>query len=246
MAYSQLGELIDRPLYGIQAEPRDFAHRPLDIPALGREYASELRQHRSKGPYSIGGWSSGAMIAFEMAARIEAAGERVKQVFILDGPTPNIHCEVRDENLLLWFLQDLALGFPTEQFDLQAFAGMKADEQLRNAAALLDSSGKFGLNAEALTASFQIFRNVVIAGASYRPKSIASDVTVVRVEEDIVDEFSTHPSRKESDWGWSRFTGGKVWRIRVPGTHHTFLKRPLVETWCGLLNEAKPVFAGRA
>jgi pyochelin synthetase len=247
MAYSQLGELIDRPLYGIQAEPRvGDANRQLDIIDMAKEYASELRQRQSKGPYSLGGWSSGAMIAFEMAAQLEVDGESVKQVFILDGPTPVTHVEVREENLLRWFLQDLALGLPIEHLDGATFTGLKPEEQLRAAAALLDSQGKFGLDVESLMASFQVFREVVIAGNRYNPTSISSDITVVRVEQDVVDEFSTHPSRDESDWGWSRFTKGKPRCIRVPGTHHTFLKQPLVETWCGLFDESKPVLMGRA
>jgi len=239
MGYSQLGELINRPLYGIQAESRsDDADRHLDIIELAKEYVAELQQHQPNGPYSLGGWSSGALIAVEMAAQIEAAGKNVKHVFILDGPTP-VTWEVQDESLLLWFLQDLALGLPIERIDPQILANLRPQEQLRQAAALLDHQGQFGLDVESLMASFQIFRDMVKAGTRYRPTRISADVTVVRVETDIVDEFSTHPNRHDSDWGWSQFTHGKLRSVRVPGTHHTFLKRPLVENWCGLVDESK-------
>lgn len=246
MAYSQLGELINRPLYGIQAEPRLHGANRQDIISTAQEYVSELRDHQPDGPYWLGGWSSGAMIAFEMAAQLEAAGESVKQVYILDGPIPVPGCDVPDHKMLLWFLQDLALDLPLERLDFQVFAGLKPEEQLRKAAALLDSQGRYGLDAESLMVSFQVFRDVIAAGSRYWPKIISSDVTVVRVQEDVVDEFATHPSREESDWGWGQFTKGWLCCVRVAGTHHTFLKHPFVGNWCGLLDCARPATVGSA
>jgi thioesterase domain-containing protein len=246
MAYSRLGRLIDRPLYGIQAEPgADRASRRRDIVELARHYVSELREVQAQGPYSLGGWSSGAMIAFEMAAQLEAAGERAQQVFILDGPAPVDHGELSDERLLLWFLEDLAIGLPIERLQGQEIDGLPLAEQLRKAAALLEASAAFDLDLEHLLSNYQIFRDLIVAGCRYRPSTIKADLTVVRVEEDVVDEFSTHPSRNESDWGWRRFTRGQVRCVRVPGTHHSFLSEPLVESWCSLLSEVEPVAVGR-
>jgi thioesterase domain-containing protein len=74
---------------------------------------------------------------------------------------------------------------------------------------------------------------------------ISADLTVVRVDDDVVDEFSTHPHRDQSDWGWHGRTRGKVRCVRVPGTHHSFLREPLVERWCSLLSEVEPAAVGR-
>jgi len=241
MAYSRLGRLIDRPLYGIQAPANgDDAGRRQDIVELARCYVADLRAVQPNGPYSLGGWSSGAMIAFEMAAQLEAAGERVKQVFILDGPAPVRHGELSDERLLLWFLEDLALGLPVERLRGATFAGQTLEEQLRSSAALLDGGRLAELDLEQLASNFQIFRDLIAAGSRYEPQAIAADLTVVRVEEDIVDEFSTHPHRNASDWGWRGLTRGRVRCARVPGTHHSFLGEPLVDGWCSLLSEAEP------
>jgi amino acid adenylation domain-containing protein len=241
MTYARLGRLIDRPLYGIQASPNgDDASHHRDIVALARSYVAELRDLRQKGPYSLGGWSSGAMIAVEMAAQLEAAGELVQQVFILDGPSPVDHGELSDERLLLWFLEDLAIGFPVERLKDERFTGQTLEEQLRKATALLPAGGGVGLDLAQLSSTFQIFRDLIVAGNHYQPKTISADLTVVRVEEDIVDEFSTHPHRNESDWGWRGFTRGRVRCVRVPGTHHSFLREPLVDLWCSLLSDAVP------
>jgi len=239
MTYFRLGRLIERPLYGIQAStsPGDASRR--DIGGLARGYVAELRSVQASGPYSIGGWSSGGMIAFEMAAQLEAAGEEVRRVFLLDGPAPFEHHDLSDERLLSWFLEDLALGLPVERLHGRELTGLTLREQLRLAADVLDVRNAAGLDLEQLAESFEIFRDLVAAGSRYNPRTIAADLTVVRVEEDVVDEFAAHPHRQESDWGWSGFTRGEVRCVRVPGTHHTFLVEPLVESWCSLLSETE-------
>jgi amino acid adenylation domain-containing protein len=246
MAYSRLGRLIDRPLYGIQASTSAAdASRRRDIVELARGYVAELREVQENGPYSLGGWSSGAMVAFEMAAQLEAAGEEVKQVFILDGPSPVHHGDLSDERLLLWFLDDLALGLPVERLSDTKFTGQTLAEQLRTAAALLQAGEAADLGLEQLLSNFEIFRDLVFAGSRYVPGTISADLTVVRVEEDIVAEFSTHPHRHERDWGWGGLTRGQVRCARVPGTHHSFLSEPLVESWCSLLGELEHAAVGR-
>ena len=246
MTYSRLGRLLDRPLYGIQAPAgAGEASRRRDVAELAKSYVAELREVQPGGPYSLGGWSSGAMTAFEMAAQLEAAGERVRQVYILDGPSPVRHGDLSDERLLLWFLDDLALGLPLERLHGETFAGRTLPEQLRRAGELLGTGAAAEVELEQLAPSFEIFRDLIVAGSRYRPGTICADLTVVRVERDVVDEFSTHPHRHESDWGWRGLTRGQVRCVRVPGTHHSFLGEPLVDGWCSLLLEAEPAVVGR-
>jgi amino acid adenylation domain-containing protein len=243
LTYSRLGRLLDRPLYGIQASTSlDDSTRRRDIVELAAHYLADVRALQPEGPYTIGGWSSGAMIAFEMAAQAEAAGQKVAQLYILDGPAPVAHDHLGDEQLLLWFLEDLALGIPIERLHGERFAGLSLAEQLRKAEALLPD---LGLHLEPLVSNFEVFRDTIIAGTLYRPGVIAADTTVVRVEHDVVDEFARHPDRHQSDWGWRRFITGQVRCVSVPGTHHSFLREPLIDEWCVLLGELEPATAGR-
>jgi pyochelin synthetase len=242
MAYTYLARRIGRPLYGIQASTCAEEASRRDVGALARTYVEELREVRGHGPYTLGGWSSGAMIAFEMAAQLEGAGETVRQVFILDGPAPVEHADLSDERLLLWFLDDLALGLPLDRLSQERVAGLSLEEQLRRAAALLEVD-RAQLELELLVPTFRVFRDLIVAGSRYRPAPISADLTVVRVEDDIVDEFSTHPHRDRSDWGWGGLTRGQVRCVRVLGTHHSFLREPLVESWCSLLSEVDPAAA---
>ena len=79
----------DRPFYGMQArglygdaEP----HRTL--PEAARDYIAELRQVQPQGPYLLGGFSGGGLTAWEMARQLEAAGEQVSLLVLLDTPLP--------------------------------------------------------------------------------------------------------------------------------------------------------------
>ncbi|KAF2764036.1 polyketide synthase [Teratosphaeria nubilosa] len=51
-------------------------------------YLAEIKRRQPKGPYIIGGWSAGGVIAYAVAQAILAAGEKVEKLFLLDSPCP--------------------------------------------------------------------------------------------------------------------------------------------------------------
>lgn len=79
----------DRPFYGLQArglygdaEPhRNFVEAATD-------YIAEMRQVQPHGPYLLGGFSGGGLIAWDIARQLEAAGEVVSVLALLDTPIP--------------------------------------------------------------------------------------------------------------------------------------------------------------
>ncbi|MFJ7151874.1 amino acid adenylation domain-containing protein [Streptomyces sp. NPDC100445] len=78
----------DRPVYalqsdGVAAEPGTW-DRPADVPSLAAVYVERLRQVRPHGPYHLLGWSFGGLVAHEMAVQLQAAGERVAFLGVLD------------------------------------------------------------------------------------------------------------------------------------------------------------------
>jgi acyl transferase domain-containing protein/thioesterase domain-containing protein/acyl carrier protein len=86
-----LAQLIggDRPFYGLQARGLYGEDRPHDnFPDAARDYLAELRQVQPRGPYLLGGFSGGGLIAWEMARQLEEAGEDVALLALLDTPLP--------------------------------------------------------------------------------------------------------------------------------------------------------------
>jgi thioesterase domain-containing protein/acyl carrier protein len=222
--YRELARLLDFPVYGFQAEATEDSGEA--TPSLGdvaQVYVAELREVQPEGPYFLGGWSTGAMIAFEMAVQLENAGQDVRQVILLDGPTPVPHEDLSDGSLLRWFIEDLALDLPLEVLQNVDFSQLSLADQLRKSTDLFGGADELGLDIAQLLPVYRIFRDLVVAGSAYQPAKIRAHLLVVRVEENIVSEFADHRHQGRDDWGWGLHTSGHVDCAVVPGNHHTFL-----------------------
>lgn len=51
-------------------------------------YLKEVRRRQPHGPYNIGGWSAGGVMAYEAALQLTAEGEKVERLILLDAPCP--------------------------------------------------------------------------------------------------------------------------------------------------------------
>ncbi len=79
----------DRPVYGLQARGLYGDQAPHEtFEEMARDYLLEVRQVQPHGPYLLGGFSGGGLVAFEMAQQLRAAGEEVGIVVLLDTPYP--------------------------------------------------------------------------------------------------------------------------------------------------------------
>lgn len=79
----------ERPFYGLQAQGL-FGDAPPheDFTDAARDYIAEMRQVQPHGPYLVGGFSGGGLIAWEIARQLEEAGETVAATVLLDTPLP--------------------------------------------------------------------------------------------------------------------------------------------------------------
>ena len=82
---AQLGK--DQPVYALQARGLygdDEPHRR--FPEMARDYIEEIRAIQPEGPYFLGGFSGGGIIAYEMAQQLTAHGQSVGILVLLDTP----------------------------------------------------------------------------------------------------------------------------------------------------------------
>lgn len=101
----------DRPFYGLQARGLygdDAPHATLAEAAT--DYIAEMRAVQPKGPYLLGGFSGGGLTAYEMAHQLEAAGEQVALVVMLDTPLPMRPVLTRLDRALVKWQQIRARG----------------------------------------------------------------------------------------------------------------------------------------
>ena len=59
---------------------------PLD--ALIKCYMDEIRRRQPHGPYNLGGWSAGGILAYRAAQMLIQAGEKVESLIFIDSPVP--------------------------------------------------------------------------------------------------------------------------------------------------------------
>src|SRR5262249_20645259 len=109
----------DQPFYGLQTAFSE-GDSPLhtEIETMTAYYLQAIRAVQPDGPYLLGGWSLGGVVAFEMAQQLQAQGQTVALLALLDTRVPVLH-EARgsddDAALLSRFARDLGLAFDERQ-----------------------------------------------------------------------------------------------------------------------------------
>jgi amino acid adenylation domain-containing protein len=75
---------VDRPVYILRPHGVDGSSVPPTIEAMAADYINILRAARPHGPYVLGGWCNGALVAFEMARQLRGQNERVDNVILIE------------------------------------------------------------------------------------------------------------------------------------------------------------------
>jgi amino acid adenylation domain-containing protein len=219
--YVPLAQLLpaDRPFYGLEA--LGLHGEPLidEIPAMAQQYLAALRTVQPAGPYHLGGWSIGGVIAFEMARQLLAEGERLASLVLLDTAVPPGLDEIPGHAALLTdFAEDLAAlqarqPAPLDQMEL---AALPEDEQANMVIRIAEEAGLIPCDVRAeMRVRIQLFVANATAALRYRPRYVDCRVTLVSAAE-------TNPERTR---GWSEFASG-IDRYTLPGTHYSILQRP--------------------
>ncbi|MDQ3406132.1 MAG: AMP-binding protein, partial [Actinomycetota bacterium] len=249
LCYRGLADLVDADWFALQAPgPDSDQDVPAEIPDFAARYVEVIRRARPHGPYVLGGWSSGAVIAAEVAHQLELLGEQVSTLFVFDSPAPMPASEVDPVSMVLWFLEDLDMGFQaddateTERADLFA---VPESERLRAGLELLERrvGRPVAVDDAHLAHTFAVFTGVVRACRVHKPAVIGADVVVMRATGGAVSEFADHPHVADDDWGWRTVTTGRVTGVRVPGTHHTLLGEQHVAEVAAVLRDHIPTAA---
>jgi len=93
----------DQPLYGLEHQAHDgnpAAHTRVET--ISKYYLDEVRKVRPAGPYFLGGFSFGALVAFEMAQQLKRDGADVPLLFMLDPPCFEKEGEAAPRSATVW------------------------------------------------------------------------------------------------------------------------------------------------
>lgn len=223
LCYVQLSRWLhaEQPFYGLQAAGVDGIREPLaSVEIMAREYVAAIRQVQPRGPYFVGGWSVGGVLAYEMAQQLVNAGERVATITILDSGilyTQALLTSLFAENSLLG-LDILRQPFPIQ---LAAFRRHSA------AACLVPHSADEQIAARI----YRVFLANIRAILQYRPRPWQGRLDLLQANELIVRE------RFEPYREWLQIAP-RVELHRIPGNHLTMVQAPYAEATASALDRA--------
>jgi amino acid adenylation domain-containing protein len=226
LAYAELARLLglEQPFFGLQARGLEGEAPPREsIQEMATAYIDAIKLVRPEGPYLLGGWSLGGVIAFEMARQLEAAGENVPLVVLFDSRLP-VKAQSPGEDLMLrLFARDLA-GYVGDAWPVPTGSvplGQKLERLLAHAHAegLVDS----GLEPAQLQQIYAVFAAHAGALQGYQPGLVQARLMLFRAK------FRPEAEPSDITLGWGDHAQGAVEIDSLPSDHYTMLRSPFVE-----------------
>ncbi|WP_067488574.1 non-ribosomal peptide synthetase [Actinomadura hibisca] len=159
----------DQPIYGLQARAFTQDELPGSVAEMAADYLALIRTVQPHGPYHLAGWSLGGLVAYEMATRLQADGEEVALLAMIDSYNSlDLDSEKREvlPELLLGIGVDATMLDPDGNPDMEQIMGVLAERG--DALATLDEND--------LVNVYRNYENGVRQAEEYRPGPFRGDV----------------------------------------------------------------------
>jgi thioesterase domain-containing protein len=210
----------DVPIYGLQAQGIEGELEPLEsVFEMAACYLRAIKTVQPDGPYHLCGWSTGGIIAFEVARQLAAQGDEIALVALLDAAIPRTgeNFSEADVGYLLGML------FPGE--DLTALQASSGDEQLdafrsRAQRASLLATGATTAQARRIYSVFQANMKAVV---EYQPGSFDQRLTLIKAAQHVT------PMHADPQLGWGQWAMGGFEIHDVACSHLAMLQQPAVQ-----------------
>jgi thioesterase domain-containing protein len=216
----------DQPCYGLQARGLEAGQEPRSrIEEMAADYIDAIRAVQPEGPYLLGGWSMGGMVAFEMAQQLHARGEQIGLLALLDARIPAPEEEIADEDFDARLLVDFVRYFGLSFDPRDALANLPKHELLARVLELAKQAGLMPADIEVsharpfielCKADFRATRNYVL-------RRYSGKVTLFKAGQEMAAASS------DPTLGWGEWAAQGVDVHVVPGNHATLVYKPHVE-----------------
>ncbi|EKV03256.1 amino acid adenylation enzyme/thioester reductase family protein [Leptolyngbya sp. PCC 7375] len=215
----------NQPLYGLQSSGVSGASNPLaKIEEMAATYIKALQEIQPNGPYYLGGWSMGGVIAIEMAQQLQNAGQAVALVTLIDSYAPSAMTDLDSMNevsLANSLAADLSglLGteLPLAQLNLTQ---LQPQEQLQH---IFSVAKRLNLlppevGMEQMEQLFQVFKANRVALGNYQPQPYSGRVALFCAS-----------SSTEQDRGWRSIMTGQFETYTIEGDHYEIMRSPSIQ-----------------
>lgn len=228
LLYQRLADRLgpDQPFYGLQAAGLYGGDAPdTTVEGMASRYVAELRTVQPEGPYAIAGYCYGAIVAFEMGQQLRRAGQEVRFIAMLNGPSPACSREYRDLAVEEWRSENAPAAAPDRLRAIWRSAGPGLPTRLPALAAASKRAVQRRLNQRLRRARFRV------AMARHHPLPAALreghlfQILAARAEAAYSPGVADFPILvfrasglyEQPDLGWTSFTTSEVRAHQVPG-----------------------------
>jgi thioesterase domain-containing protein/acyl carrier protein len=232
----------NQPFYGLQAP--DIERPGICLEDIAARYVAALRDASSDGPYLLGGWSFGGIVAFEMAQQLREDGYEVALLALLDS-----WVRIEEDSSALVDQDDEALVLAKHLSELTGREVPVSRDYLRQ----LDSREQLGHVVEQAKTAGVLPRDIGLAevlrrleccrlrmdaARNYRPRMYHGRITLFRATEIAAEaERSAKSSGKvDAELGWGELSTEPVDIEFVPGSHHTMILEPNAQALAERMN----------
>jgi amino acid adenylation domain-containing protein len=239
--YRKLAELLgpDQPSFGIRSPQEPFSR----IEEMARFYASEIRKFQAEGPYYLGGFCFGGNVAFEIAQQLNAAGQKVGLLVMLESSPPNVnHKQSWSATAAKYSIQNLVENVkdfvnesPGKKMTLLKSKGKRLKEKVQQRLGPAPEDKAPELN-QILDLSTYPEGYVKYAEthwhalSEYHPAPYPGEITLFRAKKQGLTNFN-------HTLGWDALAGDRVHVTVIPGAHESMLHEPNVQIVAAKLRE---------
>jgi amino acid adenylation domain-containing protein len=238
MCYADLAVAlgIDHPVYALQAPGLTDGARALHtVEAMARTYLDVILAHQPKGPYMLAGWSSGGLIAYQMAKELKSRGLEVALLALLDTYAPSAlslspsatHDDV--QNLLNLFNGHSALC-EADLRELDATARLSFVLDMAKQANLVPAD----YDSVDARRQLDVFAAMSDAAAVYRPGRYDGKVLLFSARQGTAAAV-LHPH--DASHGWQPLVDGQLLVLPMPCDHLGLVKPPIVSTVANTIHQ---------
>lgn len=233
--YHTFANLLDVniTIYGLQADNKHNSEE--NISTMAAQYLAEIEQKQFQGTLIFGGWSMGALVAYEMAVQYAKNKNRTPDVLIFDqmAYSQNAHKSVHDIDRIVLFAEKAEhmigdrLNITRERIE-----SLSARER---SALFLEKFKQHGLAPEQIDLDdFHGFLEQMIQhneiASSYYPASYNGRLVVVRSEDSLLLKSGerTYSDNRPKGLLWEEFAKDILF-VPSPGNHVSMMRKPYVE-----------------
>jgi acyl transferase domain-containing protein/thioesterase domain-containing protein/acyl carrier protein len=231
----------DQPVFGLEARGVDGQLPAAEsIEEMAALYVEAVRRQQPSGPYILGGYSGGGVVALEMAHSLIAAGEAVPHIVLLD----TFHPGVREYVETSWraYASGIARAMAEEGVlpHIRRRVRVAIDRRVvhareeRRLREILDRNEPVPHELRELHLSTMFLR----ALRAHTPRPYAGLVTLFRAEELAGSYLHVGPRL-----AWDEVVLPNLQVVPVPGGHHSLMQEPNVSV---LASGLERILAGNA